>query len=459
MNLQQVFRLSFISIFAIILSSCGDSDDYVTTSSSADAQIYGFKLNCIANTSADSINYPIMAKTKFVIDQFSQSIYNPDSLPYGTTLKKFATTIAFNASGVSQVKLQYKDSISIWSSSSDSIDFSIPSYPKFIITAPSGKQTTYTVDIRVHQIDPDLLVWENVSNSGLIKQPTTIAKEKTLLKDNNFHTFSLDTDGKLYLHKAVKGATYTQRTALSGLPEAGKFDLQSIILFNDTFFAVDSDKKGYISEDGVNWTKKSSNIKSVLGILPTKKEETDILLIITEKEGKYSLATTTNFEEIETVRELNETEEKQLPVSGFSSANNFDRKNTDKNLLMLTGGTSSTGAKLKQTWLVQLANDNTVRLIPGSEYSFSSGNGTASFVYNNYLYAITAVNLYRSISYGSRWGIAPDSEALNLNMPKASNRSVIVDEDNYIWVFGGIQSNAPIHEVWRGRLNKLNPKK
>ncbi len=51
-------------------------------------------------------------------------------------------------------------------------------------------------------------------------------------------------------------------------------------------------------------------------------------------------------------------------------------------------------------------------------------------------------------------------EVLDSRIPKASNQSVIVDSDNYIWIFGGIPDSGttPIVQVWKGRLNKLNTK-
>lgn len=464
MNLQQTFKLSFIFLLVFIISSCGDSTDYTSESASSDAQIYGFKLACKPITSVDTANYPIMAKTKFAIDQFKGLIYNPDSLPYKTALGKFATTVAFSSHGVSKVQLLYpKDSLVTWESTSDSIDFSTHSYPKFIVTAADGYSAkTYTVDIRIHKVDPNLLVWEDVSEQ--VKQPTSINKQKTLLKGDVFYTFSVDTDNKLYLHKANKGAAYNSKTALSGsLPATNKFDLQSITLFNGSFYAVDTDKKGYSSTDGITWNRKSSSVYSIIGVLPSEKEAKDSLLVITENAGVYTFAKTIDLETLKPVRVFNDIEKERFPVSGFSATTNYDRNNLNKNLLILTGGTDSNNKNRNQTWLIQVADKNSVRFIVNDEHNaFSSIDGIVNFMYNSNLYALTSNKLYKSISFGSRWSQAPKSEALAPEIPKASAQTVIVDEENYIWIFGGIPTNNsddPIHKVWRGRLNKLNPKK
>lgn len=464
MNLQQTFKLSFIFLLVFIISSCGDSTDYTSESASSDAQIYGFKVACKPITSVDTVNYPIMAKTKFAIDQFKGLIYNPDSLPYKTALSKFATTIAFSSYGVSKVQLLYpKDSIATWESTSDSIDFSTHLYPKLVITAADGYTSkTYNVDIRIHKVDPDLMVWEDVSEQ--VKQPTSINKQKTLLKDDVFYTFSVDTDSKLYLHKANKGTAYNSKTALSGtLPAANKFDLQSITLLNGSFYAIDTDKKSYSSADGITWNKKSNTIYNIIGVLPSTEEAKDSLLVITENAGIYTFAKTIDMETLKPIRTFNAIEKERFPVSGFSATTNFDRNNLNKNLLILTGGVDSNNKNRNQTWLIQVADNNSIRLIVNDEHNaFSSTDGIVNFMYNSNLYVLTSNKLYKSISFGSRWSLAPESETLAPEIPKASAQTVIVDEENYIWIFGGIPANSsdgPIHKVWRGRLNKLNPKK
>lgn len=462
MNLLRAIKFSFISLLSIALASCVGSDDYTTTYPSSDAQIYGLKIAGTATNAIDSINYPIMAKTKFAIDQFRQHIYNPDSLPYRTDLKKkLAATIAFNSAGVGKVSLLYaNDSVADWGGNSDSIDFSTPSYPKFVLTAPDGvTKKTYTIDIRVHKVNPDTLVWENVSNTKQISLPSTVASQKTLLKESAFYTFSVDTDNKLYLHKAQKGSSYAVRKALNGLPAASKFNLESILLFNDIFYATDADKKVYMSTDGISWQEKFSGVETILGVVPAMEESNDYLLAVTQ-DNYLSKITRTNT--LEKIRVLNDTEKGKLPLSGFSSVTNYNRANKDLNLLMITGGSNASNKVSNQTWLVQISSDQKLQLMPTDEHKvFTSKLGIPTFMYDNYLYALVSKKLYRSVSFGTNWTSAPtDLEFLDPKMPKASGQSVIVDEDNYIWVFGGIQdNNTLVHEVWRGRLNKLNPKK
>lgn len=473
MKLKQVFKLSFAVFLIFILVSCNDNDDYVQGAASKDAQIYGFRLSAKAVNNADSVNYPILAKTKFAIDQFRDLIYNPDSLPYQTTLTKFLASIDFGVAGVSKVELIYpKDSVVEWASTSDSIDFSIPLYPKIRTYAPNpNDQKIYTIDIRVHKVNPDLLVWNDVSD--LLNQPTSLMRQKTLLKEtiviegeesvkkDFFYTFSINSFNQLYLYKAERGEAYDSGEPMTGLPAPADVKLDNITLFNGKFYLVDINKKGYSSEDGVAWTEEGTGIHSIVGVLPEGKAEKDSLLVITQNGGEYSFSKTADLNELKTVRAFNNLEAKDFPVSGFSAITNFDRTNLNKNLLILTGGENIDGKSGRLTWLIQTSNNNDLRLTSNQEHSvFPVVSGMVNFMYDDYLYALVANKLYKSASFGYKWINVPDSEKLDSNIPKASNQSVIVDSDNYIWIFGGIpESGDPINKVWRGRLNKLNPKR
>ena len=151
------YLLFFVTFLLIALSSCNDNTTTTTEGGSADAQIYSFALSAIPVSSIDSVNYPIMAKTKFSIDQSKNLIYNIDSLPYKTKLKKFATTLTYSSYGIAKLQLVYPDSIAEWNGT-DSINYTLN--PKIKVYAANGLDSReYTIDIRIHKIDPDTILW------------------------------------------------------------------------------------------------------------------------------------------------------------------------------------------------------------------------------------------------------------------------------------------------------------
>lgn len=455
MKLKQITKLLFAILIVYGLSSCNsDSTDYTATSASSDAQIYSFKISAKPYTKEDTINYPIMANTRFSIDQFKASIYNTDSLPYKTTLRNVYASVGFGSSSPSKLQVIYPDSIVDWNGT-DSLDFS--TVPKIKVTAADGSASIeYSIDVRIHKVDPDTLTWSEIKT---LEQASSIKKQKTLLIDNKtFYTFSIDTDNKLYLHSADKATAYKPRVAISGL-DANKIRLESITYFNDRFYAVDTDNKAYSADkNGLVWNKNHDNIVNIVGILPATNSANDILLVIAKSADDLYLARTSDMNNL--VYEKNPINE-NFPTVDFTSATNYDRTNINSSILAVTGGKDQNNTISNLTWSVQLDDNNAIRVISNQRHSvFAGTKGIVTFLYNSYLYALVNNQFYKSASYGSKWTTAPNKEILDSKIPKASQQSVIVDEDNYIWIFGGIKDTggASVQSVWRGRLNKLNSK-
>lgn len=455
MKLKQITKLLFAILIVYGLSSCNsDSTDYTATSASSDAQIYSFKISAKPYTKEDTINYPIMANTRFSIDQFKASIYNTDSLPYKTTLRNVYASVGFGSSSPSKLQVIYPDSIVDWNGT-DSLDFS--TVPKIKVTAADGSASIeYSIDVRIHKVDPDTLTWSEIKT---LEQASSIKKQKTLLIDNKtFYTFSIDTDNKLYLHSADKATAYKPRVAISGL-DANKIRLESITYFNNQFYAVDTDNKAYSADkNGLVWNKNQDNIVNIVGILPATNSANDILLVIAKSADDLYLARTSDMNNL--VYEKNPINE-NFPTVDFTSATNYDRTNINSSILAVTGGKDQNNTISNLTWSVQLDDNNAIRVISNQRHSvFAGTKGIVTFLYDSYLYALVNNQFYKSASYGSKWTTAPNKEVLDSKIPKASQQSVIVDEDNYIWIFGGIKDTggASVQSVWRGRLNKLNPK-
>lgn len=458
MKLKQISQLLFAIFSIVTLGSCNDDSTSTTVGASADAQIYSFQLSAIATNAIDSVNYPIMAKTKFSIDQFRTLIYNADSLPYKTELKKFAASITYPSSGTYKLQLVYPDSITDWNGS-DSIDFSID--PKIRVTAANGINTReYTIDIRIHKIDPDTLTWKNIAT-----QPTTVGKQKTLLKDATFYTFSIDTDGKLYLYKAAKSdsPSWAKQAVTTGLT-ASTIDLESITLFNNTFYAINTTKQAYSSTDGISWAALNNNVHAIFGILPAADASKDSLLVATKIDDKYYFAKTLDLKDLNVVENLssnplsNEIIE-NFPASGFSSITIYNRTNQNGNILTITGGKNFNGLLTNLTWSLR-AGENKLEVVSNQDNQiFTANTGISTFLYDGYLFALTKNVLYKTASAGSKWIVAPSKETLDSSVPKAYGQSIIVDNENYIWIFGGISEpgSTPVRQIWRGRLNRLIP--
>lgn len=461
MKLKQITKLLFAAFSVVILGSCNESNTtYIDESASANAQIYSLTLAAIPTTSLDTVNFKSLANTRFAIDQLRALIYNPDSLPYKTRLTKYLPTFKFD--NPSKIEVLYpKDSVVSWTSA-DSIDFSL--HPQIRVIPANGNAAnsrTYNIDIRIHKVDPDSLVWTNMTASHIL--PNTTEEQKTLLIGSMFYTFSIDYNNTFNLYTLDKSATapnWTKSTT-TGIPNSVK--LGSITYFNNTFYAVDASENSYVSTNGVSWSQKNSNIHSILGVLPSRTSSTDSLLLVVKDAGKYVFAKTFDMQNIFIVNKLSsDVDSNEIPVGfpseGFTSVTTYEKYNLNVNdLLAVTAGVDFNNKETNLTWSFREGTGRLEVVSNQSNNTFASVSGISTFVYNGYIYALTNNLFYTTTSLGAYWTKGSLKQVLYPEMPKASAQNVIVDEDNYIWIFGGVfdSNKAIVRQVWRGRINSL----
>lgn len=152
------------------LSSCldDDSDEIVYPS---DAAITAFSLGTLnrylthtSSKGTDSIVKSTVAgsKYKFFIDQINRTIYNPDSLPYGTDVAHVICTIGSKNSSQVLLKSTISDTL-FYYNSSDSIDFSVPR--RLVVYSLNGENVVYyNVNVNVHKEEADSFYWHEMAS-------------------------------------------------------------------------------------------------------------------------------------------------------------------------------------------------------------------------------------------------------------------------------------------------------
>ncbi|MDR1808973.1 MAG: DUF6242 domain-containing protein [Prevotella sp.] len=461
-------HLTGFCVGILLAASCADDvTEVVTYDASKDAQIYAFSVAATFYNSSDSTDAgkAIRAKdstdaanitaARFAIDQLRNIIYNPDSLPYGTTPKKVMMTVEYNAtSGIGQFEIFVPDSAKyyIWNSS-DSVDFSqMPVY--FRLTAPNGYTTKdYRLDLRIHQIDPDTIIWQ--------RQPdfeTLSGKPNVLLHGNTFYAYSSNGLSTL-LYTADKASLAWTPQSLQGLPS--DLLLESITMMNNAFFAIDNTGNSYTSPDGVSWMQQTNGetVRAIYGVIPAYQDSV-LLLAIEKNDGKRYFGTTSDLTSIAPVDKVSAFPndpaiQPSFPVKGFSSVTNYNRERQNYNLLIVTAGINNRGEELNTTWLIHKTAEG-LEMTPSSRNSVFQGAGISTFLYDSNLYAFAPIGLCYSTTWGDRWTTAPDKQQSPEAMPQRTHQSVVADNENYIWIFGGIsESGETLKDVWKGRLNRL----
>ena len=186
----------------LLLSSClGDNED--NTVYPSDAAIVGFTLGNLtrqmttkAKDGSDSTYSATITGSnyKFFIDQINHQIYNPDSLPYNTNLKKVLCTITSKNSGTVAFKSMTSDTIAIYNSK-DSLDFSEPRIIK-VYSLDAKNEVTYTLKVNVHQEEPDTFLWHRATPMEAFSQAK--AMKALSLKGRIFVFADYEFEGAIY---------------------------------------------------------------------------------------------------------------------------------------------------------------------------------------------------------------------------------------------------------------------
>lgn len=464
MNIKYIIPLISSLILCFLLSSCNGDDNSTTyTQQIKDAQIYTFTISAEHNKTGDEaeikldkIRFETVNKTKFAIDQISGTIYNPDSMPYGTVLHNVLVTTTYNSYyGVSNVLVTTPDSIKGYAwNNSDSINLNkMP--VSFTVTALSGTTKSYKLDVRIHKIDPDTLLWKQMP-----ALPALRGNSKTLLINNTFYTYS-QANGIYTLYISDRNNINWQQQEVSGLPSG--VNAENIFEMNSVLYASDSDGKAYKSSDGKTWANviNDKSVVSILGVIPAENRSDDLLLLTINENGKYYFGKTKDMVSIELVEHISSfPADNQLPVNfPLQKCASYTNFSTDKNnrMLILTGGLDSRSNATAYSWLIKNVTGG-LEITSFATNAPFEGEGLSIFKYDEMLYALHADRFYISSKWGSPWNEAPNKQMLDSSITKRLKQSVIVDSDNYIWILGGVSENgAYLNDVWRGRLNKLNP--
>lgn len=450
---MKFFWGSLIVLFmSITITSCNDNENnYIIESASNDAQIALFSLTAFAENALDTINYKALAKTKFSIVQTNQTeghIYNPEPLPYKTRLKKFLPSIGFSGGSGLGVEIKYldNDSTITWETT-DSIDFSKDLV--FIVTPPSGNpKKTYSIDIRIRKNDPDSIIW--TPQSALLVSGIN----KSFVVENSIYSF-VKTNSEIVLNKTLSAATSWSNTA-TNLPTTAK--IENMVYANKLFNVVATDGKTYTSSDAISWTAQSpsSTPESIIGVMPLKEGQTLNKILVLMADNTFAYTEDMNsFSPITKIGGAEIAIPNDFPVKGFSNWTYTDPNSRFNNLLILVGGTDRNGNKSNLTWYISnTSSDDNIDITRNqSNRIFNVSEDLSIFHYDKKMYAYVDNAMYSSLDLGLKWDTIPTKQNPVSEISLSKGKSVVIDQDNYLWIIGGDSSTS----VQKGRLNAYLP--
>lgn len=441
------FYYSFTLLaIAVILSSClGSSVENMDNTISRDAQITSVQMSSYEDT------LKVLPKVYFSIDQVSSVplIFNKDSLPYLFDVSN--VSLKLQTKGASGIKLHLinPDSSYIWNQT-DSVE--INKLKHIEVFAQDGITTKrYTIQLNTHQQDPDIIFWQNIIN-GYMPQPN---KQVTVSDNSHFFTYYKLNNNILLTTSSIDDGTQWSSQQLSGLPQDIVLKTIQNIVFDENrkWYALDIENKIYTSINGKEWNtlNTSHTVKSIFGKFPSFTK--DSILTVIEDEGEYKFAKTKDFSSFHILNNV----PTGFPVSEYTFTTVKDSLNYTAKYLIVTGGKTIDQVSNQRVWLLQ---ESETEIRSTSIPQVFNVQGSSLFNYDKKIYLMTSSNnknvFYTSSNYGAFWKQVSDKQLFPTEFTLRKDQSVIVDEKNNVWIFGGHNNfNSQIVEVWKGRINKL----
>ena len=249
-------------LIACITAGCNDDD------TSEMVTIEGDYYNCGITSFSLSKNDSVLRALDsvfFSIDMINAEIYNADSLPKGTDIRKIVVNVG--ASAAKSVELSYKTlatkrdtTVNLTENPGDSVNFS-DGPVKMTVTSYNGQaKREYTVRINVHTVVSDTLYWDELKR---VSFPEEAKAQKTVMYADMPYTLLELPDGSFKLCTTDSPESGSWTTSTPSLP-AGT-DINSFAATTDALYITDSRGTLYTSADGITWTATQSIMNCVFG--------------------------------------------------------------------------------------------------------------------------------------------------------------------------------------------------
>ena len=460
-------KLFFIVLTVSFLSSCLDTTNTATTTSS-DPSFVSLKL-----AGNDSVKNAV-----FTLDATGKTIINIDSLPFRTRIDSVNPTFSFKSTIAAFLHLTLdqgfkftkgkKDSVAV--TGKDTVDFRQPLL-KISNFASDGKSyIKYNIQVNVHTVQPELYVWSKMKDN--ISSVIASSQKAILLNDKIY--YYLNDGSSVSLFSSADG--YSSSVATTGLPVATP--LNDMILFNGNLFVSRDGLNIYSSTNGTNWTKKTVSeftFSSLLCVWNGKLWA----VVQSVTDATYHFATSPDGTVWTMIGKIPDN----FPVTDFSAITITTVTNLQKVLVL--GGYSPTGSLLKNYWSSEdgvywydFSDSKTNARWTAKNNLDSLAVGACVISYDKKLllfgkYKTLNQTFYReSTDEGLSWQVpdltynqirqsiiirnfnnTKDSTTYNYYQPH-TYQSVVVDNNNRIFIIGGKTISANSTDIWTGKLNR-----
>ncbi len=443
---RKIIYITLLLLACAGMHSCLDSASNNTTAVSSDATVASFYF-------AANDSMPGLAEATFTIEDGLDTgrIYNIDSIRFGTRVDSVIPVLAFNATPGAAII--YTDHDTIILSVADTIDFS--HNPTRLQVVASDNQTVkwYNIFVHVHQVDPDLFVWEKIADNVF---PTAGAEQQLVVLKGSFYLF-VNNGIETTLYRS-ENAKHWAAVDLQGLPANCR--VRNIVEANQMLYYADGATL-YSSANGTEWAANDFAAES-FRLVNMLFAFNDSLWAITQQGENYHLATSKDAQQWR----LHEVLPADFPVSDYAALT--FQSVSKRPRAMIVGGFAPTGESLNTRWNVEFTQEKGYAWSNFSieQPNFQSLTGVDVIYYNNRFYLFGGVDadntigeyaILESIDEGMHWHV-PDSahNCLPSSYTLRTKPSVVVGSDNAMYIVGGQSRTQVFSDVYRGKLNSID---
>lgn len=443
--------IAFVVMSALaltFLASCGDDNKSSELSSDCaiNAIVLG-NLSRIYHTYLDNgkdTSYSITvpgAAYPLHIDQINRRIFNSDSLPVGTAVNKVYFT-TFNADGIVSYRLENgKDTLY---STKDTLDFTSPRIFTIFASDGSGSRS-YTIDIKIHNADPDAYSW--VAASPADNDVAKLESMRMIAKDGQLYLWgSKNGTNVVMTRKTGEGVALWTKKDISG---TDGLQTKSINLFNGKFVAIS--ESGLVeSENGADWTETATSL------VPDRILAADEELYITVSGKIYSSSDLKSWKE-----EKADNSTAFLPTENIYSAVLPAVNNPNIENIVCVGYLDCKTETWKKEMNKVYPEDNAWSYYPTTEETprtLPYLKGFNMMKYDGKLFCAgingDTVNVYTSADGARAWKKVKVPTMVPAQTGKPTEIFMTPEDDNHIWlVCSGTGT------LWKGYLNRLKADK
>lgn len=439
------------------LTSCLKSDaDNITLYDEAALSSFSLSTSLRLITTGDTAYYVKdsgVSAYAFVIDQLNDSIFNPDSILYGTDPTRLLCAYTTVKNG-QVIKWTNNDSVGTLLLTTDTMDFSRPR--RLTVISSSGLYSRdYWVKVNIHQQQPEGFDWKAVTlNNDEVRQLQGMK--------------AVELNGKIFLFGQHGGQTecYTSATT-----DGTAWQLQGRTFSTGAWKSIVSDGQKlylldggiiYCSADGSQWTQQGSACthRQLLGA--TTKQ-----MFALGTDGRIQVSRDKGLSwEADSLLDSAD----RLPAEDVNCVVTTFKENAETEYVLLAGNPepADTATATARVWRKLVDNDEDSA--PGKWVDMTVGNSGVNTLPRLKNLCVTPYDdgylalgqegmggstaqaygkIYQSRDMGITWktGSYVYPEGFDKT---ATHIATFTDSQNYLWIFC-----AGTGQIWRGRLNRL----